>query len=389
MQNAISLGTALLCAFVSTSFGAIASFQGLGILPGSSNSYAQDVSPDGSVVVGWGESVLDDDDCMAFLWTRDSGIVGIGGSLNTRAWGVSAHGAVVVGDIDGGGVEAFRWTESTGLIRFDTLHDGSVNSKVANGISADGQVIVGTAIVFSVPSHSEAFRWTQSAGVMTLGSLVSDALGNSHASGVSGDGSVVVGSSEPASDFSSTHWEAFRWTQCDGMVGLGDLSGDGFFSAATGVSSDGLVVVGNSESASGREAFRWAHDTGMVGLGDLPGGSFFSYAHDVSGDGSVVVGESRAALGSEAFIWDGTNGMRNLGDVLVSDYGLDLTSWILLSARGISDDGLTIVGEGVNPAGYEESWIATIPEPATVLLLGLGAVMLRRKRVSVLIAANV
>ena len=38
---------------------------------------------------------------------------------------------------------------------------------------------------------------------------------------------------------------------------LGDLAGGLFVSTAFGVSDDGSVVVGSSESASGVEAFRW------------------------------------------------------------------------------------------------------------------------------------
>ena len=56
-----------------------------------------------------------------------------------------------------------------------------------------------------------------------------------------------------------------------------------------------------------------------------------------------------SASGSEAFIWDNANGMRKLKDVLVNDFGLDLTGWTLTIARGISDDGLTIVGDGIKP----------------------------------------
>ena len=55
------------------------------------------------------------------------------------------------------------------------------------------------------------------------------------------------------------------------MVGLGDLPGGTFISPAHGVSSDGSVVVGFSNSALGQEAFRWTSGGGMVGLGDLPG----------------------------------------------------------------------------------------------------------------------
>src|SRR5688572_5837591 len=76
------------------------------------------------------------------------------------------------------------------------------------------------------------------------------------------------------------------------LTPLGDLDGGIFDSIATAVSADGSTVVGYSFSTSGFEAFRWTSGGGMVGLGDLPGGAFRSEAHGVSADGSVIVGYS-------------------------------------------------------------------------------------------------
>jgi predicted hydrolase (HD superfamily) len=63
--------------------------------------------------------------------------------------------------------------------------------------------------------------------------------------------------------------------------------------------------------------------------------------------------------------------MRNLQNVLVSDYGLDLTGWTLEAATDISPNGRTIVGNGTNPNGDLEAWIAIIPGPATACIDGL------------------
>jgi hypothetical protein len=85
-----------------------------------------------------------------------------------------------------------------------------------------------------------------------------------------------------------------------------------------------------------------------------------------------------------AFIWDAQHGMRNLQSVLEADYGMDLTGWQLTSAVDISDDGLVIAGNGINPLGQSEGWVVrleAIPEPATLVLFVVGAcgvVMWRR-----------
>jgi probable HAF family extracellular repeat protein len=172
-----------------------------------------------------------------------------------------------------------------------------------------------------------------------------------------------VGGAVDASGF-----EAFVWTSGGGLVALGDLPGGNFDSYANDVSADGSTVVGKGASASGDEAFLWTSGGGMVGLGDLPGGGFYSEAHATSADGSIVVGETslQALPYNGAFIWDATNGMRDLTLVL-TDLGLDLTDWVLTSARGISDDGRVIAGRGINPNGDDEAWIAVLGDPAPAI----------------------
>ena len=216
------------------------------------------------------------------------------------------------------------------------------------------QSILAVAMLISLPLMGT--RTFADLSFQGLGDLPGGSFG-SRAYGVSADGSVVVGGSRVENEY-----EAFRWTSAGGMVGLGDLPGGGVYSIARDVSADGSVVVGYSASASGGEAFRWTLATGMVGLGDLPGGSFYSSAEGISADGSVVVGQSYTESGLEAFIWNQTDGMQNLQDMLVTDYSLDLTGWHLEHATAISDDGLTIVGHGINPDGNEEAWLATLWE---------------------------
>ena len=212
----------------------------------------------------------------------------------------------------------------------------------------------------------------------------------SGANGISSDGSVVVGWISQDAPFGGvTPIEAFKWTASEGTIGLGFLDPAHPASNALAISFDGNVVVGNSNVGSAfnshPEAFCWTQQEGMVGLGTLnPALNSSTTAWAVSGDGSIIVGEDNSPWPriskSEAFIWDDFHGMRNLQEVLENDYGLDLSSWTLQAARGISFDGTKIIGYGINPSGHTEAWLVNIPEPSTVSLLSLGLVLFGRKK---------
>jgi uncharacterized membrane protein len=235
-------------------------------------------------------------------------------------------------------------------------------------MSANGDVLVGWT--YGTSSLQEAYSWTAAGGIQLLGDLQGGEFASA-ASGASANGSIIVGFGTSASGT-----EAARWTGSS-VDGLGDLDGGQFQSHAFAVSNDGSVIVGRGTSALGNEAVRWVGDAAPEGLGHLPGGLFSSEAIDVSADGSIIVGVSRfsaAADDSAAFIWDETHGMRELQAVLALELGLDLTGWQLTEALGISADGLTVVGRGINPAGDPEGWIAFLPEPTTALLLACGLV---------------
>ena len=87
---------------------------GLGDLPGGSlNSHAFGISTDGLVIVGHGNSAAGTE---AFRWTKDEGMVGLGilpGFDFSMAEDVSADGSVVVGSV-GFGVNTFA-AHSSGM----------------------------------------------------------------------------------------------------------------------------------------------------------------------------------------------------------------------------------------------------------------------------------
>ncbi len=213
-------------------------------------------------------------------------------------------------------------------------------SSFAYGVSADGGVVVG----MSLSSFQEAFRWTQADGMAGLGDLTSGS-NYSVARAVSADGGVVVGTSDIGAD------RPFRWTSGGGMVNLGKLLGGNGHCRAWGVSADGNVVVGESGSTfaglGSLEAFRWTQDGGMVGLGDLPGGTNYSYARAASADGSVVVGAGSIVGGAlRAFLWTQA-GMVDLGV---------LSGYVSSGALGVSPDGSVVVGGNVSAYGAQEGF---------------------------------
>jgi len=176
---------------------------GMEDLPGNSNelglpgSVARDVSADGSVIVGVGDTDLGSE---AFRWTANNGMIGLGdlpgGDFFSRARGVTNDGAVVVGFSQSGlGQEAFRWTEATGMIGLGDL-PGSFFSSRASDVSADGSIIVGGG---RSEIGDEAFIWDEANGMQNLAQVLVDSGIDltgwtlRAATGISDDGSMIVG----------------------------------------------------------------------------------------------------------------------------------------------------------------------------------------------------
>jgi probable HAF family extracellular repeat protein len=120
-----------------------------------------------------------------------------------------------------------------------------------------------------------------------------------------------------------------------------------------------MVVVGYGTSASGREAFRWTQASGMVGMGNLAGGAFESAAYGVNSDGTVVVGYGTSARGREAFRWTQANGMQRVADWLAAAGVPVATGYTMNEARGVSADGSLVVGTSDGPNG-PEAFIARV-----------------------------
>jgi probable HAF family extracellular repeat protein len=157
----------------------------LGVLPNGYDSYANAVSADGAVVVGWALNAAGQ--YRAFRWTVSGGMQDLGtlpGGYDSFANAVSADGAVVVGWARNADWQwrAFRWTASGGMENLNTtyaslLTDGSVLVR-AFAISPDGRYIVGTGYN-AATGRTEAFlldtRCTAHNGDVDANGCVNDA----------------------------------------------------------------------------------------------------------------------------------------------------------------------------------------------------------------------
>jgi len=232
-------------------------------------------------------------------------------------------------------------------------------------VSGDGSTVVGYAETRA--AGAEAFRWTAPTGMVRLSGMPAGTR-SSLATGASLDGSIVTG----LMTRSDGRQEAYRWNATDGVVGLGFADALDVHSTVSAITPDGQTIVGNRTGADGRtRGFRW---TAAGGMGHL-GGPVHAFPLDVSADGGVIVGSTsfRAVILAE----DG------VGDIqaFLESSGLDLRGWNLEYATGVSADGKTIVGFGRGPRG-QEAWVATIPEPSSIVLgifAGAGAFWLRRR----------
>ncbi|QDU55561.1 hypothetical protein [Aeoliella mucimassa] len=331
------------------------------LLGGAIYSELRGVSANGSRAAGMSSAAIDG----AVLWTEVDGLTPI--AARGFAQAISGDGSTVVGGVfnqSTGATEPFVWNNNSGITMLGFPSGISPSGlAVAEDVSADGSIVVGAT---SFGGNSEAFRWTEGGGFQSLTQQLPGSPSGSSANGISADGKVIVGGT------TGSYKTAFRWTSNDGGIVLGDLPGGQLDSSATAVSADGTVVVGTSNSEdSPIEAFRWTEETGMVGLGFLSDSFSQTVPLGVTGSGEAIVGRNDsfdAVPDVSAFLWTHAFGLEDLQVVLGNRFGLasELNGWNLTSATDISSDGMSIVGIGINPNGNTEGWLVRLDQPIFV-----------------------
>jgi probable HAF family extracellular repeat protein len=221
----------------------------------SSQAFA--LSADGTTVTG---QSLDNSVCNGdgFRWTSGSGmqalvcpLTPITTCFQNNAVGVSTNGSVIVGTANQSGDlsgAAWRWTGGTFNIIAGPFTNTSNQSAFAAGVTPDGNIVAGSiqTKINQVVQPAQAFIWNNTTNTMAiLGNIPGAGTLDSRATAINGDGSVVVGYQNTGNGV------AARWTAAHGMQNIKTLlaaSGANVtnwaLSQATGVSSDGTVIVG-------------------------------------------------------------------------------------------------------------------------------------------------
>lgn len=360
-------------------------FSGIGFMSGDNVSDVRSVSGDGAVALGYSASYANSafTNYKPVKWTAAGGFVALPSPAadgttgpNTQvliANDITASGARIAYRARPGGtgrrvamVCAGDGTQATALGRLPN----STGQTAANQISDDGAVVFGFGTGSDGNDHS--FRWTSASGIQQLVEPTGYTNSIPAARGVSADGSVSVGDITAFDvNGNETAHQAYRWTAAGGMVGLGYLPG-GNRSTTFAVSADGTKVYGvsNSSAAPGNtyfgEWYVWSAATGMQSLGRPAGYDNFSNLGGVSADGALVVlagGDSTGQNKDDTFILQTSTGtFISLRDLLNSSgIANAISGWGALSAEGISDDGNTLFGNGVDPNGNTQGFILRFP----------------------------
>lgn len=337
---------------------------------------AQATSADGSVIVGYELPTYASADANALVWTN--GTMTILPDLNlaptqfvsasSKAVAVSNDGSVVAGHslTSAGRWHAVRWIGGAAPVDLD---NGASTTSFTADLDDTGATVVGYRTNPFDPAGliEEAFRWTAGGGMAGLGVLAGDAGAGarSRATGVSANGGAVAGWSRgPAPGDTQT---AFRWTQANGMQGLGLLTG-GTYSLASDINADGSVIVGNADrpvpgmSFNGAYAFRWQDGVGMQTVGDwlaangvTVGSNTFTDAVAVDASGNVVVGKGQINGYTQTYIarvsgtTGGTGGTGGTGVIGLADFNATLAAWRYNLSLIAQRYGLTLWGAHHRP----------------------------------------
>jgi len=290
----------------------------------------------------------------ALHWMPTSGTTAIGALEGVAS---SRDGSIIVGNaLDQAGREnAAIWTGGTSWRVLGSLSPAAQQCDMllssAYGVSGDGSVVVGLA--WDGCKIARAFRWEESTGMVDLGTLTG---GSTRANGVSANGRVIVGwDTHPTGARQGAMW----------VDGAGELfrGPSGYVGEAFATNSDGSLVVGGVCDPYATEgppaAWAWTRAEGIKCFPVRPPAwalnrFYLALMAATSDDGRVRGGALSFGLDAESVVWfDGEAFL--LRDYLRAHGVSDAFEGWVNTGRitAISPDGRTLVGYGAGPRTFQ------------------------------------
>ena len=336
----------------------------IGAFPGGVISQAFAINKSGQVTGFATAPVVVHD---AFLYSLSGGLHDLStlGGDESEAEGINDSSQVVGWSLttnDAAG-NPFLYTPGSGMVDIGPL----VGSGVANDVNNSTQVTGWADRIVGSTLTERGFIFTPGVGTITLGAFGTHDSNRSHAQSINDSGQVAGWS-----DLDNNNYHAFLYSG-GVMSDIGTLGGT--LSRGFGINASGQVTgFANTKNDAGRHGFLYTPVSGMADLGVVPGG----VASDGLGlnDSGQVVGYTEMFDNTfRAWLYTAGAGMQDLNTLIPAGSG-----WMLSQATAINNTG-QIVGYGTNPAGHTDAFLLTpVPEPASLTLLGIGAIPLLSRR---------
>ncbi len=314
---------------------------------------------------------------------RSGGIPGISGDGNRVASSIISSDLKVT---PGLWIKGLGWQETMPPLPPD---GGDIDDSYGSAwdLSRDGTTVVGLYWRPGVTDGSaHAFKWTAAGGLVGLGSQGQ----SSRANGVNADGSVVVGWSESiplGNAWQPTVWDA---------GGLTVLSNTDMWCEAKAVNSAGTIVVGDSTDyvtytqpmITATMWKRTAAGWDEFDLGVLPGTFGNAVGHAtalaVNEDGTVIAGiNAFDSFNTTGFIWTEEEGLMKAKDYFQAQGVVVPANFAISAVSAIASDGRAFAGYGTDPTDWRvppRSFIVSfgsasgVPTPEVVPAAGIASV---------------
>lgn len=289
-----------------------------------------------------------------FVWDAQNGTQSIYNGSNWVASGINDQGQIV-GSCTGSSIyrqtvvwQGGMYQTVAGVVQYKQTFGVAINNQgtIVGGFSNEGSLWPSTPVAM-IGDVAGGARLLSGMGTHTVS--FANAINNQN---------VVAGYYTDNGD------KAFTWN--DGTVTTLAHRAGATSSRANGINDLGAVV-----GTSGSHAVMWTDAGTVIDMGTLIGaGSSYGYAVNSQG---LAVGESSSGSGYHAFLWKDSQ-MRDLNLLCDKPAG-----YVLNAAYDISDSGM-IVGYYTNAGSIGAFALVPTPEPASLVLLAAGGLVVRRTR---------